>query len=215
MSSPPPSGIPAAPSSSASPFSGLIFWLNYVILYDMNKRWVLEGTGEHLLRLRRLGSGGHPEETIAPLLTVQDVCRRLRKSRRQVYRYLRAGRLSACARILGQWLFDPRALDRLRRASLPPAFRRFFWDTPLSSLSVETHRDFILGRLLEWGDRQALRWVFRTYPKASLKEFLRRRGVEILSKKNWRFYALLLGLDPNLQSRRRWRHAGRRWGGIS
>lgn len=181
----------------------------------MDNRWVLEGAGGRPLRLRRLGAGGRTRETVAPLLTVQDVCRRLRKSRRQVYRYLRAGRLPPCARILGQWLFDPRALDRLKKSSLPPGFRRFFWDAPLSGLSAETHRDFILGRLMEWGDRDALRWLLRTYPKNSLEEFLQGRGREVLSKRDWRFWTLFLGVEKGRQPRGRWRRAGRRWGGVS
>lgn len=174
----------------------------------------MEGEGERPLRLRRLGGGGRTGEMIAPLLTVREVCRRLRKSQRQVYRYLRAGRLTACARILGQWLFDPRALDRFERAALPRSLRRFFWDVPLSGLSAEAHRDFILERLLERGGRQAMRWVFQTYSRASLEEFLRGRGRDVLSRRSWRFWALLLGLGPGRHPWKRWRGAGRHWGGV-
>lgn len=188
---------------------------NHVILYDVRNGWILEGEGERPLRLRRLGDGGRMGQTVAPLLTVQDICRRLRKSRRQIYRYLRAGRLTACARILGQWLFDPRALERFEATALPRSFRRFFWDVPLSGLSAETHRDFILGRLLERGDRQAARWVFRTYPRASLEEFLRGRGREVLSRRSWRFWAFLLDLDVRREPAARRRRVGRHWGGVA
>lgn len=174
----------------------------------------MEGEGERPLRLRRLGADGQTRETIAPLLTVQEVCRRLKKSRRQVYRYLRAGRLAACARVLGQWLFGATALDRFEASSLPRSFRRFFWDVPLSGLSAETHRDFILGRLLERGDRQAARWVFQIYPRSSLREYLRGRGREVLSARSWRFWALLLDLDARGCPRGRARDLGRRWGGV-
>ncbi len=180
----------------------------------MENGWILEGEGERPLRLRRLGAGGRPRETIAPLLTVQDICRRLRKSQRQVYRYLQAGRLTACARILGQWLFDPRALEGFEAATLPRTLRRFFWDAPLSGLSAQTHRDFILGRLLERGDREAARWVLHTYPRASLQEFLRGRGREVLSRRAWRFWALLLDLSARGYPVPRRRELGRRWGGV-
>ncbi|MBI3322629.1 MAG: helix-turn-helix domain-containing protein [Candidatus Omnitrophica bacterium] len=164
--------------------------------------------------MKRFGEGGRAAEIIAPLLTVQQVCRRLKKSRRQIYRYLQAGRLTACARILGQWLFDPSAVEGLERAPLPRSFRRFFWDTPLSGLSADTHRDFILGRLLERGDWQAAQWVFRTYPRASVREFLKGRGRDVLSERGWRFWALVLGLKSGRRPQTRWRRAGRRWGGI-
>lgn len=180
----------------------------------MKETWILEGAGEQILRLKRPGGGGRSGDRIEPLLTVQQVCRRLKKSRRQVYRYLRAGRLTACARILGQWLFDAQQMDRFNEASLPASFRRFFWDVPLSSLSVERHRDFILGRLLEWGDREALRWVVRSYSPDVLREFLRGRGSEILSERNQRFWASVLELKRFESATRSWRRRGRAWGGM-
>lgn len=167
------------------------------------------------MRLRWPASAGRRAQTAGPLLTVQEVCRRLRKSRRQVYRYLRSGRLSPCGRILGQWLFDERTLDRFGETSLPGCFRRFFWDVPLSGLSVERHRDFIMGRLLEWGDWEALRWVWRIYPRTALKEFLRGRGTEVLSRRNRAFWLSLLGEGAGKGGGLSWRSRGRWWGGIS
>ena len=123
--------------------------VNCVILYDVEDRWILKGQGEKALELAcRSGEGG-PRRTIRPVLTVQEICRLLKKSRRQVYRYLKAGRLRPCARVLGLWLFSQEEAARFRQRRVPASLKRFFWDAQLSDLSPDHHRDFILGRLLE------------------------------------------------------------------
>ena len=166
-------------------------------------QWVLAGTGQALRRLTIRGHGSRRATAISPVLTVGEVCRTLRKSRRQVYRYLRMQRLQPCARILGQWLVAKAEVDRFADDQVPGRLRAFFWDAQLSSLSVTHHRDFILARLLEFGDRQAARWVLRTYPRRALAAFLQGRGADVLSRRAWQFWASQVGLKaPRMPSRR-------------
>lgn len=179
----------------------------------MKERWTLKGEGERLLELR---GGLEPGRASAarPAVTVQEVCRLLKKSRRQVYRYVKAGRLKPRARILGQWLFSREEVDRFRNHPAPSFLKPLFWDVRLSDLSVDHHRDFILGRLLEWGDRQALQWLFRTYSREAILNFLRRRGTALLSRRSWHFWTLQFGRKPPRRQRGSWRLQGRRWGGV-
>jgi len=187
---------------------------NYVILYDMDKEWTLRGRGGRLLRLTyRLGRR-EAATSVAPVLTVREACRRLGKSRRQVYRYMRTGRLQPCAQVLGQWLFAQAAVEDLERRPIPSTLRRFFWDVRLADLSIDRHREFILGRLLEDGDRQALHWVCRTYPRRAVVDFLRDRGAALLSRRAWVFWSLAYGLDTRAGGRSSWRRRGRAWGGV-
>ena len=157
---------------------------------------------------------GRPARTVSQPLTIQEACRLLGKSQRQVYRYLKADRLRPCARILGQWLFSLEEVERFRKSAVPAFLKGFFWDARLSDLSVEHHRDFILGRLLETGNREALRWLFRTYSRDSILDFLGRRGTDLLSQKSWHFWALQLGKERSPLSNKSWRSRGRRWGGV-
>ena len=183
----------------------------YVILYDMKESWLLSGVGPRAVRLRyRHAHAPHPT-TVSPVLTVADVCGRLHKSRRQVYRYLRAGRLQPCAQVLGQWLFAPSEVEREARCRLPRAFKRFFWDARIASLSVDHHREYILGRLLEFGDRAALRWVVQAYPRAAVVAFLKGRGADVLSQRAWQFWALYVGLRGPQQRYRSWRSRASVW----
>lgn len=180
----------------------------------MESDWTLEGRGECALRLTRHRVRGAAPETVSPVLTVIDVSRRLRKSRRQVYRYLRAGRLTPCARVLGQWLFAPADVARMTRSRPPAAVRPFFWDVPLSSLDPDRHRDVILARLLEFGDQRALAWAFRRYPRKLVAAFLKGRGAELLSRRSWAFWASLFGARGRRAASKSWRVRGRHWGGL-
>lgn len=189
------------------------FIIYYVIIYDVDSRWVLKGAGERIRELTVLQEG-RPAQTVPQPLTVQEVCRLLGKSQRQVYRYLKAGRLRPCARILGQWLFSSEEVERFRKSGIPVSLKVFFWDVQLSDLSADHHRDFILGRLLETGNRKALRWLFQTYSRNSILAFLSKRGTALLSQKSWHFWALQLGKEPKALSKKSWRSPGRRWGGV-
>jgi hypothetical protein len=115
---------------------------------------------------------------------------------------------------LGQWLFAKPDIDQFVQRKLPSVLRRFFWDVRLAELSVDRHRDFILGRLLEFGDRQALAWVFRTYPLELVAAFLKGRGADVLSRRAWQFWALQVGLSARMRGRSSWRSRGRSWGGL-
>lgn len=181
----------------------------------METAWELKGEGEKAQSLIRLSASGRPLEEIRPLLIVQEVCRHLGRSRRQLYRYLKAGRIQPCARILNQWLFSLDEVHRFRIEKVPRFLKRHFWDVRLSDLSVTHHRDFILARLLEGGDRRALRWVLRSYPRDSILDFLRRRGTALLSERSWHFWTLQLGISSTVREAVSWRRRGRHWGGVA
>ncbi len=179
----------------------------------MKRSWTLCGVGGEVRRLT-YDTGAGAATTVSPVFTVSDVCRLLGKSRRQVYRYLRTGRLRPCARILGQWLLSNAEVARLARVRAPTALRRFFWDVPLSSVSVDTHRQFIMGRLLEEGDRPALQWLFRVYRPHQVIQFLKGRGAAVLSRRAWRFWTAQLGVAGAPRVASTWRSRGRAWGGV-
>lgn len=180
-----------------------------------NEPWALSGEGERLIRLVRGQAGGRTTETVSPVLTVRQVCQRLHKSRRQLYRYLRDGRLKACARVLGQWLFAQADVDDCAHPRLPSLLRPWFWDVPLASLAPDRHEAFILGRVLEFGDQQAVRWLLRTYPRPRIRAFLKGRGADVLSRRTWHFWALFFGRRSRARPTPSWRAQGHQWGGWS
>ena len=52
------------------------------------------------------------------VVTVATACQRLRRTRRQVYRLMQAGRLGPLEKMLGEWLLDQAAVEGLARTPL-------------------------------------------------------------------------------------------------
>jgi hypothetical protein len=179
----------------------------------MKETWNLLGVGGHPTRFITRGRAGRPMRSIGPVLTVTDLCRRLGKSRRQVYRFIHSGRLQPCGRVLDQWLFAPEEPAQCATRAVPRFLRPFLWDVRLADLSLDRHRDFILGRLLEYGGPTAMHWGLRTYSRKVVAEFLKHRGATVLSRRAWNFWAVQLGLNA-ARHVPAWRHHGRAWGGV-
>ena len=77
-----------------------------------------------------------------------------------------------------------------------PAFLvPLFWDYPPGAIDTGTHSFFVLERVLEYGSLEAARWALATYGPERVEEFLRRRGVRVLSRKTLSLWTVLLGLE--------------------
>ncbi|KKU87949.1 MAG: hypothetical protein UY17_C0005G0003 [Candidatus Beckwithbacteria bacterium GW2011_GWC2_47_9] len=48
---------------------------------------------------------------------------------------------------------------------LPKKFYKFFWDTPLEQLNLDTHRRYVAERLLENGNVESVVWLKKTFGK--------------------------------------------------
>ena len=74
-----------------------------------------------------------------------------------------------------------------------PLFRStLFWDCNPEDISEEIHRDFILGRILEYGTLQDIQWVVSRYGKGRIKDFVLEKGARKLSPRTIRLWKLLL-----------------------
>ncbi len=79
------------------------------------------------------------------------------------------------------------------KSKLPKSFKQYFWDVDFEKLKLEESRAFILKRLLDRGNDQAIRWVFKNYQKEEIKALL--LTSRDLSSKTGNFWADLLGID--------------------
>lgn len=75
---------------------------------------------------------------------------------------------------------------------LPDATRRLFPDAP-SALDPGFHAPHVIGIVLEDGDRRDLAWLFRTYGRERVVDWLRRRGERQLSRRSRAFWRVVLG----------------------
>ncbi len=85
---------------------------------------------------------------------------------------------------------------------IPQSLRPFFWDVDFDNLSVRDFSHFIISRLMEHGDEQALRFLMRTYSRRELVDTL--RTSRSISRRSRKFWALLLNVEEESCSAKRY-----------
>ena len=83
-------------------------------------------------------------------------------------------------------------------AGLPEMLRAFFWDCDFTQLTLATHRDFVVERVLTAGTWDAVCWLRRAVGDAALDAWLRRHRGGSLSPQQLRFWELILDLPTEL-----------------
>ncbi|MCA9602232.1 MAG: hypothetical protein KC417_09420 [Myxococcales bacterium] len=73
---------------------------------------------------------------------------------------------------------------------LPEAVRRLLWDLDPATLSLEQHRDHVMGRIMTRGSLEAMRWLRRTYSTAAMADFLERKG-DTLAPRDLAYWSLI------------------------
>jgi len=71
---------------------------------------------------------------------------------------------------------------------LPAFLKRYFWDTDMKGLDKDEHAQYIIERILEHGDTDALQWMTRSYSRESIIEVLKHS--RSLSRKRAHLWAL-------------------------
>lgn len=73
---------------------------------------------------------------------------------------------------------------------IPKSLHRFFWDVDVKKLDPKNKPYFVINRLLDKGNVEAVRWVRENYTESQIKEtFMRLRD---FNPKVGRFWALFL-----------------------
>ena len=76
---------------------------------------------------------------------------------------------------------------------LPEFLRQYFWDVEFDKIDFEKRRIFILKRILEYGDKEAVAWMWKNFKKSEMKDVLcKYRG---FSQKSANFWAVILGIE--------------------
>jgi len=80
---------------------------------------------------------------------------------------------------------------RLKR-TIPKGLLPFFSD--YSRLDFKKDKDVIIPRALDFGTIYELRWLFKTYSKRIIKQFVKTRGFRALSARTFNFYCHLFSI---------------------
>lgn len=71
---------------------------------------------------------------------------------------------------------SPRVVERLRErseaSSIPAKFRTLFWDTGIDKIHIRRNAKYIIERILELGDIEAVEWLQRVYTGQTIIDVL-------------------------------------------
>jgi len=157
----------------------------------MNRAFTIERREDGSLWLALPG-----EQAPRRVVAVGEACRRLGRSRRQVYRSIASGALESAGKFLGEILVDAASVERLALAPpaaqpLPAALERLFSEYDSEALNAGRDRVLILSRILEGGSTEDVRWAIARYGRKCVAQFLLEDGARLLSP---RAFALWSGL---------------------
>lgn len=79
--------------------------------------------------------------------------------------------------------------------SLPTFLQSYFWDIDFKQLDFRKYRQFVLARILEYGDKKALKWAAAKFPTKDWRDTLIQS--KNLTPKTANFWAIILGIDKN------------------
>ncbi len=76
---------------------------------------------------------------------------------------------------------------------LPGFLKEYFWDVDFEKINQEKSKLYVIARLLDRGNDRAIKWLFKTYNKDSIKDVItNRRG---FSARKANFWAEILDID--------------------
>lgn len=161
---------------------------------------ILESAGNGAWDVRWLGEGGKVAAEVQGAVPVSELCRRLGRSRRQVYRYVSDGTLATAGKFLGEWLVDPAGVDLLRGRTrrgppVPRSARVLFPEYEFQDLNWVRDASLIVPKIMEMGDRHEISWMLGRYPAAWLRAWMGREGWR-LAPRAARFWSWWLGTPP-------------------
>lgn len=78
---------------------------------------------------------------------------------------------------------------------IPSSLAPFFQEYDLAQLDVERSAATIIERTLRFGNREELRWLFRSYPRTMIINWVEEWGHFVLPKPHLAFSRLVLDLE--------------------
>lgn len=77
---------------------------------------------------------------------------------------------------------------------LPEFLRPYFWDVDFDKMDPDKHPNFVIARVLDWGETGAVEWLKKRYPKQLIADTL--MHYRDLSKRSGNFWSLILDINP-------------------
>ena len=78
---------------------------------------------------------------------------------------------------------------------LPKYLEKYFWDTDFKTVDKEKHKAYIIAKVLEFGNLEAVRWLLHNYQVNSLVQVLTESRQ--LTPKVANFWAMYFNISKN------------------
>lgn len=78
---------------------------------------------------------------------------------------------------------------------IPKSLHRFFWDVNVEKLNPEKMSYFVINRLLDKGNFEAVKWVTKNYSKTQIEETLKK--IRDFNPKVGNFWSLYLQIPKS------------------
>lgn len=83
----------------------------------------------------------------------------------------------------------------VKMKKLPLFLKQYFWEVNFDKLNPNKYPYYIIGRILEYGDEKAVKWMFENFETKKMKRaIVKRRDISPLSANYWR---LVLDIPKN------------------
>lgn len=107
----------------------------------------------------------------------------IREGRKVVHKYLGPVNSPQVVRIIS---------EKKEISAIPDRFRPLFWDTRLSNIRIKRNARYIIERILEFGDMNALNWLQKVYSVQAIVDVLNLSRT--ISKKTRNFWIIWFGV---------------------
>jgi hypothetical protein len=84
---------------------------------------------------------------------------------------------------------------------LPLSLLPFFQEYDFTQFDPDQHADLVLERVLAYGNREELRWLFQRYGRTRIVEWVIRLGARRLPWRRHNLWCVLLNLPPTQRVR--------------
>jgi hypothetical protein len=99
-----------------------------------------------------------------------------------------------------------RMSDKVDNA-IPLSAAPFFQEYRFEELDADLDRGLVIERILAFGDRQELRWLFQRYNMEEIRQWIMRQGASRLLHKRYNFFCVVLDLPVSQpQEQQIWNH---------
>jgi hypothetical protein len=92
------------------------------------------------------------------------------------------------------------------RGGIPSSLRPLFQEYVLEELDPRQNAFLVIERTLAWGDVAELRWLFATYGRERLSEWVRTSGWYLLPRRRFLYWCHFFGLHDYQHRERIWAH---------